>query len=185
MRGWDIDRTHSCNGRHCSRGGFCFCIADRINPSGQVPSVQRAALQNISNNGGVLFDHRTSLPLSPDSFLFLPPPISSSLLLPSLVHPPSSPSVRAVWDMPVLNGKHCTSHQWPLRALYNTASHSAFHSHIHPPRRQTQPRRATASSSGAVGARCLAQGHLGCTPLGGAGNCTGKFPVTSSSGSTS
>ena len=45
------------------------------------------------------------------------------------------------------------SHQWPLKALYN------FHSFTH--RLQCQTCKATASSSGAVRVRLLAQGHLG------------------------
>ena len=47
--------------------------------------------------------------------------------------------------------------------------------HIH--RWRCQPRRATASSSGAVRVRCLAQGHLD-THLGGAGTELAPFPVT-------
>ena len=45
-------------------------------------------------------------------------------------------------------------------------------------RRWSQPRRATASLSGAVRMRCLAQGHLD-TQLGGAGDPTSNLPVNS------
>ena len=45
-------------------------------------------------------------------------------------------------------------------------------------RRRSQPRRATASSSGAVRGRCLPQGHLD-TQIGGAGDRTSNRPVTS------
>ena len=56
--------------------------------------------------------------------------------------------------------------------------------HIHPfmhtftHRRRCQPCKATASSSGAVRVRCLAQGHLD-NQLGGAGDRTSNLPVTS------
>ena len=51
------------------------------------------------------------------------------------------------------------SNQWPLKGLYNTASISPIYTHIHTPT-QSQPHKATASSSGAVRVRRLAQGHL-------------------------
>ena len=44
-------------------------------------------------------------------------------------------------------------------------------------RRRSQPRKALASSSGAVRVRSLARGHFD-TQLGGAGNCTRNLPVT-------
>ena len=44
-------------------------------------------------------------------------------------------------------------------------------------RRLSQPRAATASSSGAVRVRCLAQGHLD-SQLGAAGDRTNNLPVT-------
>ena len=56
------------------------------------------------------------------------------------------------------------SNHWPPKVLYNIASHSPL---TH--RRRSQPCKATASSSGAVRVRCLAQGHLN-TQLGGAGD---------------
>ena len=81
--------------------------------------------------------------------------------------------------VPILIGRWTAStqrfsNQWPLKALNNTASHSPVHPHIHPfiltftHWRRSQPRRATASWSGAVRVRRLAQGHLD-TQLGGAG----------------
>ena len=45
--------------------------------------------------------------------------------------------------------------------------------------RRCQPRKATASSSGAVKVRRLAQGHLDTQKLGGAGDRTSNLPVTS------
>ena len=52
----------------------------------------------------------------------------------------------------------------------------SMHTFTH--RRWSQPHMATASSSGAVGVRRLAQGHLD-APLGGAGDRTSNLPVTS------
>ena len=63
------------------------------------------------------------------------------------------------------------SHQWPLKVLYNIASHSPIHTH-------TDAWRVTASSSRAVMVRRLTQGHLH-TQLGGAGDRTSNLPVTS------
>ena len=48
-----------------------------------------------------------------------------------------------------------------LKALYNYCQHSSIHAHIH-----SHSCKATASWSGAVRVRCLAQGHL--NTLGGA-----------------
>jgi hypothetical protein len=53
--------------------------------------------------------------------------------------------------------------------------HPFTHTFTH--RRRSLPRRATASSSGAVRVRRLAQGHLD-TQLGGAGDRTSNLPVT-------
>ena len=54
--------------------------------------------------------------------------------------------------------------------------HPFMHTFTH--RRRCQPCKATASSSGAVRVRCLAQGHLD-TLLGGARDQTSNLPVTS------
>ena len=60
-------------------------------------------------------------------------------------------------------------------ALYNIAQHSPINTHIH--RQRYQPCKVTASSSGAVSVRCLAQGHLDTQTI--------NLPVTSRSRSTS
>ena len=49
------------------------------------------------------------------------------------------------------------SNQWPLEALYITAKQSPNYSHTEG---GVGPRKATASSSGAVRVRCLARGHF-------------------------
>ena len=72
--------------------------------------------------------------------------------------------------------------------LYYSAFPTSGHSkcftmlpNIHPftHRRPSHPLKATASSSGAVRERCLAQSHLD-TRLGGAGDRTGNLQVTDS-----
>ena len=70
------------------------------------------------------------------------------------------------------------SNQWSLKALYNIAItfiRSCTHSHTDG---GVSHAKATASSSGEVRARCIAQGHLD-TQLGGAGDLTNYLPVTS------
>ena len=78
----------------------------------------------------------------------------------------------------MVNGLH-------LYSAFLTSGHSkrfTILSNIHPfmhtftHRQRRQPRKATASSSGAVKLRCLAQGHL--DTLGGAGDRTSNLPVT-------
>ena len=54
---------------------------------------------------------------------------------------------------------------------------SKIHTFTH--RRRCQPCKTTASSSGAVRVRCLAQGHLDTHTLGGAGYQTSNLPVKS------
>ena len=58
------------------------------------------------------------------------------------------------------------------KALYNIAYHSPIHAHIH-----IQPCKATASSSGAVKLRCLAQGHLDTQEEPGIELAPLRFPV--------
>ena len=74
-----------------------------------------------------------------------------------------------------------------LSSTFLTSARSKYFTirpHIHPfthvftHRRRCQPRRETASWSGAVRVRRLAQGHLD-TRLGGAGDRTSNLPVTS------
>ena len=59
------------------------------------------------------------------------------------------------------------------------SKHFTILPNIHPftHRQRSQPRSETASSTGAVRLRCLAQGHL--DTLGGAGDRTSNLPVTS------
>ena len=64
------------------------------------------------------------------------------------------------------------SNQWPIKALYNFASHSPVHAHIHTP---TAEESATQGDSQLFW--LLAQGHLD-TPLGGAGDRTSNLTVT-------
>ena len=73
---------------------------------------------------------------------------------------------RVIWDPVVIHGI--------LRSLLSKATKN--HSFTH--RRQCQPHKATASSSGAVRVRRLALGHLD-TRLGGAGDRTSNLQVTS------
>jgi hypothetical protein len=60
-------------------------------------------------------------------------------------------------------------------AFIQSDLHRLIHTLTH--RRQSRPRKATASSSGAVRVKCLAQGHVN-TQLGGAGDRTSNLSVT-------
>ena len=92
----------------------------------------------------------------------------------------ADPTIPGVY---MVNGKQLTAFIQPFLTSGHSKCfttlpliHSFMHTFTH--RRRSQPRRATASWSGAVRVRRLAQGHLH-TQLGGAGDRTGDLPVTS------
>ena len=72
----------------------------------------------------------------------------------------------------------CPLHLVYIQLIFLTLLSKATYNHSFTHRRRSKPHRATASSSGAVGVRRLAQGHL-YTQLAGAGDRTSTLPVTS------
>ena len=67
------------------------------------------------------------------------------------------------------------STQWPLKVLYNTASRSPVHAHIHTPMAEES---ATQGVRSGQGEGVSLRGHLD-TRLGGAGDRTSNLQVTS------
>ena len=121
-----------------------------------------------------LLSSRHSSPPVPPLSLSLVSGRSSSQLLLVLPLVPLTPRGSSEWTAFIPR----FFYPWPLSGTLQ------YCPHVHPfirtvtHRRRCQPRRATASSSGAVRVSCLAQGHLG-TQLGRDGNRTSNLLVTS------
>ena len=90
--------------------------------------------------------------------------------------------VMTTWSLNLNKGMHWVSQSMPpqlqLGHLADAFIQSDLHRLIHTLThwRQSQPCKATASSSGAVMVKCLAQGHIN-TQLGGAGDRTSNLSV--------